>query len=71
MIYCRWADTSCTGPTCNYALCVRGRLLPNGVCGLTMRRKTVDERGPEEMMEGTKLRLRGKVRRRLRDEDLL
>lgn len=69
-VYCRWADTNCTGPTCNYAICARGHLLPNGVCGLTVKRKTVEETEPEDVTVGVKMRLRGKVRQRLRDEDL-
>ena len=41
-VWCRFADDECDPKTCKYAQCVRGRLLVNGVCGLTIPAKTVD-----------------------------
>ncbi|MCW4038776.1 MAG: hypothetical protein NWF13_08595 [Candidatus Bathyarchaeota archaeon] len=68
--YCRWADDVCTGGTCNYALCVKSKLLPKGVCGQTIRRKTSDAFDPEAMEE-PQIRLKGKILRRFRPDDIL
>ncbi len=67
--YCRWADDLCSGPDCNYASCGRGRLLANGTCGLSVKRKTRDETGPE-VFETPPIKLRGKLRRRIQEDDL-
>jgi len=45
--YCRFADDECTPATCKYTRCVKGRLLPNGQCGLTMKTRELEIR-PEE-----------------------
>lgn len=46
--YCRWGDDVCSAATCNYATCLRARLLANGVCGLSVKRKTAEVEEPEE-----------------------
>jgi hypothetical protein len=43
-------------------------LLPRGVCGETVKRKTV-ERPPEEVM-GESIKLRGKALRKIGDREL-
>ncbi|MGQ9542714.1 MAG: hypothetical protein ACUVTM_01305 [Candidatus Bathyarchaeia archaeon] len=48
--YCRFADDECTPASCKYARCVKGRLLLNGVCGLTLRTRELEVR-PEELMD--------------------
>ena len=68
-IHCRWADDVCVGSTCNYSVCIRGRLLPDGSCGLTVRRKTNVIAGPETTPR-TDVRFRGKVLRKFK-EDLI
>ena len=73
-IYCRWADDDCVGPTCNYALCVRGRLLSNGVCGLSVKRKTNEEIGPEAIEVDNKvdnIKFRGKLSRRFKEDEII
>jgi len=47
---------------------VKRKLLPNGVCGDTIRRRTV-ERKPEEEVLPT-IRVRGKFFKKLRDKEL-
>jgi hypothetical protein len=69
-IYCRWADDECSGATCNYAICVRGKLLTGGICGLTVRRKTSEEPVQENNFE-TGVRIRGKLLRRFKEEELI
>lgn len=68
--FCRWADDECAGATCSYVSCVRGRLLANGICGMSIKRKTVEERGPEEV-EVPKVKLKGKVLQKLGDEEVI
>ena len=74
-IYCRWADDDCVGCTCNYAICVRGRLLPNGVCGLSVKRKTNEESAPETVnavsAKLNTVKVKGKLLRRFREDDLI
>lgn len=70
-VYCRWADDDCSGATCNYAICIRGRLLPNGGCGLTIKRKTNDEDlSPEIIGDEPELKLKGKILKRIKGEDI-
>jgi len=37
--FCRWAGDLCKGYKCNFAICERHSLLPDGTCGLTIRVK--------------------------------
>jgi hypothetical protein len=48
-------------------MCVKRRLLPNGICGETVKRKTA-EKGPEEMV--LLVKLRGKIRKKIGDEEI-
>jgi hypothetical protein len=45
--YCRFADDECTPATCKYTRCVKGRLLPNGRCGLTIKPRELEIRSEE------------------------
>ena len=57
----------CNVANCQYSLCVKRRLLPQGICGETVRRKTV-ERDFEDFNEP--VRLRGKVLRKFGDREI-
>jgi len=65
--WCKWTDEECL-VNCNYAICVRKRLLPKDVCGENLKRKTV-ETLPEEEIKPV-VRLRGKTLRRIGDKEL-
>lgn len=41
-VWCRFADDECDPKTCKYAQCIRGRLLTNGFCSLTIPTKTIE-----------------------------
>ena len=72
-VYCRWADDDCVGPSCNYALCIRGRLLLNGICGLSVKRKTNEETVPltiETPNKMNNIKLSKKLSRRIKEDDL-
>ena len=66
-VWCRWTDEECNVANCSYATCSRRRLLPAGVCGESVKRRTVD-RGPEEEKVPA-LRFKGKTLRKLGDRD--
>jgi hypothetical protein len=68
LVWCRWTDDACNVANCTYALCVKRRLLPRGVCGETVKRKTV-EKEPEEVM-GESIKLRGKALRKIGDKEI-
>jgi hypothetical protein len=68
-IFCNWGEDECRGPSCNYGLCVKGKMLANGICGLTIRRKTkgVDE---EEIDRIQGIKIRGRLSSRLKEKEL-
>ena len=63
-----WTEEMCNVANCTYALCVKRRLLPRGICGETVKRKTV-ERAPEEVI-GQSIKLRGKALRKIGDREI-
>lgn len=65
--WCKFADDACDVKTCKFAQCVRNKLLPNGVCELTVKAKPVEPR-LEEMAEP--IRLPGKLAQKLREREL-
>ncbi len=67
-VWCRWTEEECQIPNCSYATCTKRRLLPNGVCGETVKRKTV-ETEPEEVSIPT-VRLKGKVLRKVGEKEI-
>ncbi|HEY4675316.1 MAG TPA: hypothetical protein VIH48_04595 [Candidatus Bathyarchaeia archaeon] len=66
--WCRWTEDMCNVANCTYAICVKRRLLPKGVCGETVKRKTVDKQ-PEEVISET-VRLRGKALRKIGEKEI-
>jgi len=60
-------DEPCNVANCTYSLCVKRRLLPQGVCGETVKRKTVEKRLEEVPLEPIKLR--GKALRKIGEKD--
>jgi hypothetical protein len=58
----------CNVANCAYAMCIKRRLLPGGICGETVKRKTT-EKGPEEVV-GPTIKLRGKALRKIRDKEI-
>ena len=66
--WCRETEEICNVANCTYAFCIKRRLLPQGVCGETVKRKTVDK-PPEEDM-GEAIKLRGKALRKIGEREL-
>jgi hypothetical protein len=50
-------------------LCQRRQLLENGICGKTVKRRTREDRGPEDFIEDEIL-VKGKPMRRFKDRDM-
>ncbi|MCL1976981.1 MAG: hypothetical protein FWG55_02560 [Candidatus Bathyarchaeota archaeon] len=73
-VWCKDGDEYCTVVKCTYAMCSKRRLLSQGICGETVKRKTV-ERQPDEFFEDddpklNAMHLKGKALRKLsRHED--
>ncbi|MEM2905690.1 MAG: hypothetical protein QW587_08155 [Candidatus Bathyarchaeia archaeon] len=67
--WCSFADDTCAGYKCNYALCVRGRILVSGLCGLTIKRETGELTQPE--LEPLPIgKAKAKVMRKLGEEEI-
>lgn len=58
----------CDVAECSFAICVKRRLLPKGICGETIKRKTVDKQ-PEEVV-GPAVKLRGRTLRKIGDKEV-
>ncbi|UCB60448.1 MAG: hypothetical protein JSW72_10205 [Candidatus Bathyarchaeota archaeon] len=67
-VWCRWTDERCNVANCNFATCVKRRLLPQGTCGETIKRKTTEKRMDE--IVGPPVRLRGKVLRKVGEKEI-
>lgn len=66
--WCRWTDEPCNPINCNYAICASRRLLPGGICGETLKRKTVDKSPEEETVPSIKVR--GKIFRKIGEKEI-
>jgi hypothetical protein len=60
-------EEQCKVDNCTYAMCYKRRLLPKGICGETVKRKTVEKK-PEEI-PARPVKLRRKALRRIKDDD--
>ncbi len=49
-------------------MCMKRRLLPGGVCGETVKRKTVEKDLDDDLL-GDSIRLKGKALRKLGDQE--
>ncbi len=67
-VWCRWTEEMCNVANCTYAMCLKRRLLPRGICGETVKRITV-EKAPEEVI-GQSVKLRGKALRKIGDREI-
>lgn len=67
-VWCRWTDELCDPSKCNYAICIGRRLLPGGICGETLKRKTIDRRLEDEAI--MPIKVRGKTFRKIGEKEL-
>lgn len=69
-VWCRLTEETCNVANCTYSMCFKRRLLPRGICGETVKRKTV-EKEPEDIFDDSdSVRLKGKALRKLGDKDI-
>jgi len=66
--WCKWTNEPCDPGNCSYAMCIARRLLPNGICGESLRRKTIEKEPEEERFQT--IRVRGKVYRKIGEKEL-
>jgi hypothetical protein len=67
-VWCKWTEDMCDIGNCTYAMCTKRRLLPKGVCGESIKRKTV-EKEPDEVL-GPAVRLKGKTLRKIGEKEI-
>jgi len=67
-VWCIWTEDACNIADCTYAICVKRRLLPRGICGETIKRKTV-EKPPDEVI-GPTVKLHGRALRRIGEKEI-
>lgn len=67
-VFCNWTGDACSGYSCSYAICVKRRLLPKGVCGFSVKRKTSDEDLEKETT--LNIKIKGKGLEKIGDEFL-
>lgn len=67
-VWCRWTEDNCEIANCSFATCVKRRLLPAGVCGESVKRKTT-ETDPEKTIIPS-VRLKGKTLRKLGEKEI-
>lgn len=58
----------CNVGNCTYAICAKRRLLPRGICGESIKRKTI-EKEPDEVI-GPTVKLRGKTLRKIGEKEI-
>ena len=66
--WCKWIDEPCNPANCSYAICFSRRLLPNGICGETIKRKTIERKPEEDEMKN--IRVRGKTYRKIGEKEI-
>ena len=67
-VWCRWAEEECKISNCSFAACAKHRLLPEGICGETVKRKTTDIEPEEAIIPVVKLR--GKALRKVGEKEI-
>ena len=59
----------CNVANCTYSMCLKRRLLPQGVCGETVKRQTVEKDLDDDFL-GESIKLKGKALRKLGDKEI-
>jgi hypothetical protein len=67
--WCGFTNEECNIAKCNYAVCRKNQLLYNGVCGLSVKRKTRDTSRPEDFLKD-EIIARGKLARKIGEKKI-
>jgi hypothetical protein len=68
-IGCKLTEEKCDVANCTYSMCMKRRLLPGGVCGETVKRKTVEKDVDDDFL-GESIKIKGKALRKLGDKEI-
>jgi hypothetical protein len=68
-VWCRETEEQCNVAKCTYSMCLKRRLLPEGICGETVKRKTVEKEIDDDPL-GESIHLRGKALRKFGDKEI-
>lgn len=66
--WCTYTNDYCVGYRCNYAVCIRNRLLNNGLCSLSIKGSR-EELLPPEQSE-LQVKVRSKILKKLGEKEL-
>jgi len=66
--WCKFADDECETRTCKYTQCVKGMLLPNGLCSLDIKPKNTFELVPDPRIQPIKAP--AKLAQKLKEKEL-
>lgn len=64
---CKYAEDVCEPKNCKFARCVKGRLISDGICGMTIKAKRF-EVNPEEVEDP--IELPGKLAQRIKEKQV-
>lgn len=67
VFWCRWTNDVCNVANCAFAICIRRRLLPGGICGETVKRRT-EEVGPEAIKA---IKVRARILKKLGEDEIV
>jgi len=68
-VWCRLTEEMCNVANCTYSMCIKRRLLPRGICGETVKRKTVEKDLDDDFLDES-IKLKGKALRKLGDKEI-
>jgi hypothetical protein len=70
-VWCRETDEQCNVAKCTYSMCMKRRLLPEGICGEMVKRKTVEKDLDEELFDDEDpMRFKGKGLRKFGNKEI-
>ena len=67
-VMCSWTEEFCNVANCQYSMCMKRQLLPNAICGETVKRQTVEKDFEDDIDEPVKLK--GKALRKFGEKEL-
>jgi hypothetical protein len=68
--WCGMTEEVCDLTNCTYAMCMKRRMLPQGICGETVKRKTVEKDLEEADGVDVPVKLKGKAFRKFGERDI-
>jgi len=66
-VMCKWTEEACNVANCQYSICMKRRLLPQGICGETVKRITTEKSFDDDI--DVPVKLKGKALRKFGDDE--